>query len=247
MEQNLPVLREPEPNKRSNWKVITIVVILFIGILTIIFFNSPLSNITDIKITGTQYLNSSEVMDASGIKVGNSFFFNTTSDIEKRISTLQAVDKVIVSKGFPGKLKLTIIEHSVIAFELKENGQFIALLEGGASLPTSPDRLQIIDKPILTGWEKEQENKGRLINELSHISLSEISDISEISPIPSAAFPDRILIFTRTKFEVVTAISLFREKIEAMNGVIETQVPGKLTLLLADTYVPFFREDMESE
>lgn len=247
MEVNMPVLKEPEPKKRSNWKLITIVVILFIVILTIIFFNSALSKITEVKITGTQFLSSSEVMEVSGIKVGDSFFFNTTEAIEQRISTLRAVDKVIVTKSFPGKLKLTIVEHSVIAFELMDNGQFIALLAGGASMTTSHDRLQIMDKPILTGWEKDQENKAKLINELAEIPLAELADISEISPIPSAAFPDRILIFTRTKFEVITAVSLIKEKVEAMNGVIETQVPGKLTMLLADTYVPFFSEEVENE
>ncbi|MOA64140.1 hypothetical protein D3C78_1901040 [compost metagenome] len=45
--------------------------------------------------------------------------------------------------------------------------------------------------------------------------------------------------FTRTKFEVITAVSVLPEKIEALNAVIETQEPGKITMLLADTYVPF--------
>lgn len=85
------------------------------------------------------------------------------------------------------------------------------------------------------------------MKQLSTIDNALLSDLSEISPIPSSAFPDRILIFTRTKFEVITAISLLREKVGTMNGVIESQAPGRLTLLLADTFVPFDIEAEEDE
>jgi cell division protein FtsQ len=52
--------------------------------------------------------------------------------------------------------------------------------------------------------------------------------------------------YTRTKFEVITAVSVLPEKIDALNAVIETQEPGKITMLLADTYVPFQSENLEN-
>jgi cell division protein FtsQ len=130
-------------------------------------------------------------------------------------------------------------EYKVVAFELSHDGDLIALLASGASITTNSERMQIMDKPILTGWESDEMNKKALVKQLGTISSALLSDISEISPIPSQAFPDRLLIYTRTKFEIVTAVSLLADKIVTMNGVIETQSPGRLTLLLADTFVPF--------
>lgn len=236
---DLPVLKEPEPKKRSNTKLIIILVILFIALLAIIFFNSSLSKVGEVQITGAQFVSSTEIMKYADVAVGDSFIFSSTKKIEQDLIRNSSIQQATVSKQFPGIIKIHVQEYKVVAFELSESGDIIALLASGASIVTSSERMQIMDKPILTGWEPEDMNKKALVKELGAISSSLLSDISEISPIPSQAFPDRILIYTRTKFEVVTAISLLPEKITTINGVIETQAPGRLTLLLADTFVPF--------
>ncbi|MCR8656005.1 cell division protein FtsQ/DivIB [Paenibacillus endoradicis] len=246
MQSQMPVLKEPEPKKKGNKKLIAIIVILFLAILSIVFFNSTLSKITEVQITGTQFVNGTEVMNAAGLKVGDSFVFSSAEEIENNVKTLNTINKAVVTKHFPGIIKIAVTEYSVVAFEFDDKGELIALLASGASIKTNNDRLQIMDKPILTGWSKNDPYKNELMKQLSSINSTLLADISEIAPIPSVAFPDRILIYTRTKFEVTTAVSLIREKVEAMNGVIETQAPGKLTLLLADTYEPFNREDMEN-
>ncbi|URN93185.1 MAG: FtsQ-type POTRA domain-containing protein [Candidatus Pristimantibacillus lignocellulolyticus] len=246
MQSQMPVLKEPEPKKKGNKKIIAIIVILFLAIFSIIFFNSTLSKITEVQITGTQFVNGAEVMSAAGLKVGDSFVFSSAEEIENKVTTLNTINKAVVTKHFPGIIKIAVTEYSVVAFEFDNSGELIALLASGASIKTTNDRIQIMDKPILTGWSKDDPYKNELMKQLASIDSTLLADISEIAPIPSVAFPDRILIYTRTKFEVTTAVSLIREKVEAMNGVIETQAPGKLTLLLADTYEPFNREEMEN-
>jgi len=241
---DLPVLKEPEPKKKSNKKLISIIVILFIALLIIIFLNSPLSKITEVQISGAQFISNTEVMNYAEIKVGDSFVFSSNKKIKEALLHNSSIQDVTVTKRFPGTIKINVQEYKVVAFELSDNGELIALLASGASIVTNSERMQIMDKPILTGWEPDDMNKKELMKQLASIDNTLLADISEISPIPSSAFPDRILIFTRTKFEVITAISLLREKVATMNGVIETQAPGRLTLLLADTFVPF---DIESE
>lgn len=236
---DLPILKEPEPKKKSNVKLIVILVILFIGLLTVIFFNSSLSKIGEVQITGTQFVSKAEVMKYSGLAVGDSFFFSSKKKIEENLLKNSSIQQVTVTKQFPGLIKIQVQEYKVVAFEISENGDIVALLASGSSIVTSSERMQIMDKPILTGWDPESMDKKQLIKQLSAIEPALLSDISEISPIPSQAFPDRILIYTRTKFEIITAVSLLSEKIVTMNSVIETQAPGRVTLLLADTYVPF--------
>ncbi|MEK4250488.1 cell division protein FtsQ/DivIB [Paenibacillus sp. FSL W7-1287] len=247
MNTDLPVLKVPEPKKKSNKKLITIIVILFIALLIIVFFNSSLSKITEIQVTGAQFTSNAEIINDADLKVGDSFLFSSSKKIKESLLRNSSIQNVDVSKKFPGIVKINVQEYKVVAFELSENGDLIALLASGASVVTNSERMQIMDKPILTGWQSDDMNKKELMKQLSTIDNALLSDLSEISPIPSSAFPDRILIFTRTKFEVITAISLLREKVGTMNGVIESQAPGRLTLLLADTFVPFDIEAEEDE
>ncbi|MNE47075.1 hypothetical protein D3C80_1414530 [compost metagenome] len=51
--------------------------------------------------------------------------------------------------------------------------------------------------------------------------------------------------YTRSRFEVISAISLFAEKAEYMNMILESQDPGMLTMLEADSYVPYSPSDSE--
>lgn len=245
MQQQMPVITEPEQKEKGNRKLIIILVVLFLILLAVVFFNSQLSKIKEIQITGIQYVSSSEVSEKAGVKQGDSFFFQNIDKIEKQIAEINAVHSVSVTRSFPGILKIVIVEHDVTAFEIKNDGSIVALLASGAEIPTLSTQVQINDKPVLTGWtEDKSQDKLLLLKQLSLIPDGKLIDISEILPYSTVAFPDRILIYTRTRFEVITTISLLQEKIDAMNGVVETQSPGKITLLLADTYVPF---DIESE
>jgi cell division protein FtsQ len=134
----------------------------------------------------------------------------------------------------------------VVAFELAADGEMTALLMNGATVDASTDRLMLIDKPVLTGWQAGDPVKAELTKQLDGLSAKQLADLSEIIPYPSSAYPDRIMIYTRTKFEVITAVSVLPEKIDALNAVIESQEPGKVTMLLADTYEPFQLENEES-
>jgi cell division protein FtsQ len=151
-----------------------------------------------------------------------------------------------VTKIFPGLLKISVEEFPVVAFELSKQGEMTALLSNGTTVEADSDELQLVDKPVLSGWADDDPVKAQLTKKLGEISTKQLSDLSEIIPFPSSAYPDRIIMYTRTKFEVVTAVSVLPEKIEALNAVIETQEPGKITMLLADTYVPFQSEILEN-
>ena len=239
MDELMPVLQEPVKKKKTNIKLIVIVVLLFLAILAVLFFNSSISKISEIRITGAQFAKNEDIVKASGISVGDAFFQFSTSTIKVRVETLPEVETAQITKKFPGVINITLKEQAAVAFELSEEGHRIALLANGTSVDASDVSNLLIDKPVLTDWEKDDPIKKELAIKLASIPSKQLSDLSEILPIPSKAYPDRIRMYTRTRFEVITAVSVLTEKIEALNAVIETQEPGKITMLLADTYVPF--------
>ncbi|MEF2245589.1 MULTISPECIES: cell division protein FtsQ/DivIB [unclassified Paenibacillus] len=239
MESQMPVLQEPVKKKKTNIKLIVIVVLLFIALLAVLFFNSSISKISEIRISGAQFAKNEVIVKASGISVGDAFFQSSTTAIKAEVEKLLEVESAQITKKFPGVINIALKEHPAVAFELSEDGHMIALLANGTSVDATDVANLLIDKPVLTDWEKDDPIKIELAKQLALIPSKQLSDLSEILPIPSNAYPDRIRMYTRTRFEVVTAVSVLTEKIEALNAVIETQEPGKITMLLADTYVPF--------
>lgn len=246
MSGQMPVLKKPERVRKGSRKLLAILILLFIVLLAVLFFNSSISKISDIQIDGERFASRDEIARLAGIVAGDAFFGTTGSTIEARVQELPQVEKATVVKKFPGVVKITVEEYPAVAFELSAEGEVAALLSNGTRTAASHDEMLLVDKPILTGWKKDDPVKAELTKQLARIPANQLTDLSEIIPIPSTAYPDRILIYTRTKFEVVTAVSVLADKIETMNAVIETQEPGKITLLLAGTYKPFDTTDVEN-
>ncbi|WP_054027969.1 cell division protein FtsQ/DivIB [Bacillus sp. FJAT-28004] len=246
MSAQMPVLKEPTKKRMGSRKLLTILILLFLALLAVLFFNSSISKISEIQIEGTRFVTREEIGKSAAILVGDAFFRTSSSTIEDRILTLPQINVAKVTKVFPGVVKISIEEYPVVAFELSKQGEMTALLSNGTTVEADSDEMQLVDKPVLSGWTDGNSVKAELTKQLGKMTTKQLSDLSEIIPYPSAAYPDRILMYTRTKFEVVTAVSVLNEKIEALNAVIETQEPGKITMLLADTYVPFESDSPEN-
>ncbi|REK76251.1 cell division protein FtsQ/DivIB [Paenibacillus paeoniae] len=256
MSTQMPVLKEPPRKRRGNKKLLAVLFLLFIALLSVLFFNSSISKISEIQISGTHFTTTEQIAGASKVEVGEAFFQIASSDISSNVKALPQVEEAKVMKVFPGIVKIMVQEYPVVAFELSPQGDLTALLSNGTSVSAQQEGSQLLDKPVLSGWETNDPVKLELTKQLALIPAKQLLDLSEISPIPSKAYPDRIRMYTRTKFEVITAVSVLTEKIDALNAVIETQEPGKITMLLADTYVPFhtgeegeesYTEKVESE
>lgn len=93
----------------------------------------------------------------------------------------------------------------------------------------------------MTGWKENDPNLVKLCKTLSEIPGELTADISEIVPSPTLSYPDRIKMYTRSEFEVISAISLLPKKAEYLNEILQNQDPGQLKMLDADSYVPYPR------
>ncbi|WP_223066373.1 cell division protein FtsQ/DivIB [Paenibacillus caui] len=234
---NIPVLKEPKPKKNTSKKVAALLVALFAVLLGVLFFRSSISKITDIEFRGSSYSTNEELLKESGLKVGMSFFGTSAGTIRKRLAGVQAIESVTVDKRFPGVVEITVHEYPSVAYELASDGKLMAYLSNGSKVLVKNGIS--LEKPMLSGWDKDQVNLLKLCSTLAKMSAELTSDISEILPSPTLSFPDRIRLYTRSGFEVITTISLLPKKTEYLNGIIETQEPGLITMLEADTYVPF--------
>lgn len=236
--QRLPVLQEDKPRKKRSRKVTAILLLLFAALLGVIFFRSPASRITEIEFSGSKYSTSQELLKQSGLKKGGQYFAVSEEKVAESLLQLKTVQKAAVTKHFPGVVQIQITEFPAVAYEIDPSGSLKAILSSGATVSIDQSGIAV-EKPILTGWKASDPYKAKLCGVLGEIPNELTSDISEIVPSPTPSFPDRIKLYTRSHFEVITAVSLLKDKVEYLNQIIETKEPGTITMLEADSYVPF--------
>lgn len=241
---NVPALKEPRTNKKGSRKVAGILFLLVLILLCVLFFRSSLSKISEIHFEGNTYLTDEELLQISGLKTGAPFFGTSASNIEAKLTEAKSIEKVVVDKSFPGKVNVTIQEYPVVAYSLNGEGGIVGLLANGTSMSIKNGAAPI-GKPILTGWAADDPNLSKLCAVLSKIPDSLTQEISEITPSSTLSYPDRVKMYTRSHFIIITSISVLPSKAEYMNLIMDSQEPGTLTLLEADTYVPF--EPVESD
>lgn len=242
----VPFLKEDKPKKKMSRKVTFILIMLFTALLAVIFFRSSISKITAIEFEGNKYSSNEQLLNQSGLQIGGQFFAVSKNSVEEELMKLNTVQKATLIKKFPGLIAIQIEEYPAVAYELDQNGSLKAILSSGASVNVNETGIAV-EKPILTNWKPSDPFKAKLSEVLASIPNELTSDISEIVPSPTLSFPDRIKLYTRSKFEVITAISLLKNKVGYLNQVTETEQPGLITMLEADSYVPFQAEAPETE
>jgi len=243
MTERMPVLKEPapKPKRRGARRLLGIIFALFIVLLIVLFFRSSLSKISEITVSGGRFADEGEILEAAGVKPGDPFFWPTSDAIAARVERLDPVAAASVRKTFPGQVRIEVTEYPAVAYGLAEDGTIRVVLSNGKERTIGADT--VVDRPVLRAWNGREADKLKLVEALSRLPDDLLADFSEIAPYPSEAWPDRIRIYTRTRFEIITAVSLLAEKADTIRAVIETQEPGSITLLLADRYVPYAEED----
>lgn len=239
--QPMPVIRDnPKPKRKGKGsrKLLVFLFLFFITLLVILFFRSPISRITSIEISGNRYLSATTIRQTANVHKGQYYFFTSASSMQDKLAKLPIAASIKVTKHFPGKVEITVKEHPEVALQLTAAGQKTVLLANGSSVPYSSDS-GFMNLPILTGWKPNDPVVATLCKSLSVVPGKLLSDISEIKPIPTSLYPDKILIYTRSRFEWITTARLLPRKIEYVSSITENNEPGILEMLEANVYTPY--------
>lgn len=249
MTERIPALKHQGEKERRTSRgkrvLLAIVFALVAIILVVLFFRSSLSKISEIQVTGNAYLSTEEVLQALDVQAGDSFFIPGAGDLRARVAKLEAVQSAEIAKKFPGVLRVKVTEYPQVAVQLSADGQVFSVLANGLVLPLREGKLP--DKPILSGWQASDPNFIALCRILNSLSPHMLSDLSEIRPDPSTAYSDRIKLFTRSRFEIVTTVTKLPDKISYLSDIVQNREPGKVVMLEADTYLPYSAENANTE
>jgi cell division protein FtsQ len=249
-QSRIPALKKDKPKKRNGRRIVYLLMGLFITLLIILFFQSSISKIAQIHITGFELSQEAAIGHASGIAIGDSYFYTSSSTIENRVKSLKTIKSAKVTKKFPGFVSIEVKEYQRVAFQIKEDGSLEALLADGSIISLKGLAVPM-DRPIISNWKDDDALKNKLCTVLAQIPEALLSDISEIKPNPSVAYEDKIKIYTRSQFEVNTTIGYLLDKIPYLSSMInetkeeQNTTEGILSMLDSD-YGKLFDKDQKN-
>ena len=177
--------------KIKNKKLITFIWCLFFLVLLIVFaLKAPIFNIIDIQVEGNEKISKDEIINLSGLKLGENIFkFN--NKIIMKIKENRYIDNVKISRNLPGTVIVQVQERKV-RYKINLINSYTYIDSNGYILENSTINLNV---PIIIGFsitENEQMNSERLniedlkkLNKIDKIieSVKTINKENEISEI----------------------------------------------------------------
>ncbi len=215
------------------------------ALLVVAYIQSPWSKINEIEVLGHSWFDAQLIEKSTGIQLQKNHFFGIRSSKVKQniLSEFPFIQEAKVNRKFPRTIKIELTLKPIVAYELEPIGTRKIIFNDASSWVWN-HKISFVDVPILTGWSSADPNKTRLCQVLSELNKEKMLQISEITPAPTVSYPDKILLYTTTQFEVYTTISYLKEKIENLDSYIasvqvNSKAKGIITMLEVDSFAPF--------
>ncbi len=204
-------------------------------VLAVIYFQSPLSKISEIDVEGNQNVSNEVVIELSKLADGTSFWKINKEEIASNLLEHDEINDVTVLRKFPNKLVIEIKELNRVAYVIDGEGNFYPILENGKTLSKQDNSG---DAPLLVNWQDDGDIVG-LAKELNKLPESIASAISEIHYTPKESDRLHITLFMNNGFEVSITVRGLAEKMKAYPTVINELDPSLKGVIHLDV-VPFF-------
>lgn len=147
--------RKIKKRKRIMTSLITFLIILgIVGGISFASFEAVkqgLFNVTEIEVVGNQIVDAQTVIDASGIRVGESIFLVDLNKANYNINSLMNLDDLVISKIMPNKILIRLEESTPICAVSKDNNVYY--LTRDKKLIENSQYIRKTDIPLVFGCE----------------------------------------------------------------------------------------------
>lgn len=218
LEDRIPKLKA-QRKQRANRRLITYISFFFLLIIGIVYFQSPLNEIDDVKVSGNFYLAETQIMDKLGLKKDAKFWTTDLDDLQAKLRTLKEIDTAEIKRVFPNDLTVKISEHDQIGY-VEKNGTYYPILDNGAILDSENNKTNVVNAPILVNWTDKKSLK-MMAKELKALPGSIQNRISEIIYQPTASEPFGLTLYMNDGNEVRATIINFANRMEVYPSIVE--------------------------
>ncbi|QED47453.1 cell division protein FtsQ/DivIB [Cytobacillus dafuensis] len=224
LEDRIPKLKQ-QRRKKANSRLIVLLLIFFTLISLIIYFQSPLSHVNKILISGNSIYSKDELIALTGISEKTNIWKVEEKVIKSNLEKLDEVKSAKVQIHLPNTVKISIQEYNRIAYIMKEKN-YLPVLENGRVLKNSKTAEVPASAPILIGFSEGKELDG-MIKELEELPEVVLNSISEIHHTPKKTDSFHITLYMNDGFEVSATVRSFAEKMSHYPSIVSQLDPDK--------------------
>ena len=153
IEDRIPKLKQAR-KKKANRRLVFYLSIFFFLISIIVYLQSPLSHIKEIKITGNSYITDESIIKQSGLTTDMNIWTINKSSIKNAISENPIIESVGVDRKLPWTLEIQISEHDLVGYvKMKDN--YLPIIGNGEILETLGTSSFNGDAPLLLDFTEE--------------------------------------------------------------------------------------------
>lgn len=209
IEERIPKLKQ-QRRKKANRRLVTLLSLFFLLIVCVVYFQSPLSHIKKISVTGNDLYKAEHLVKNSGLSTGMNIWKLDKKEVEKEIEKLPEIKSATVKWSFPNNVLITVKEYDRIAVIAKENS-FIPVLENGEILQDEGSTNSPSNAPILIGFT-EGEILEEMVSSLKELPFEILYSISEVNYTPKETDRFHISLYMNDGNEVSASLRSFSKK-----------------------------------
>ncbi|MTT32018.1 FtsQ-type POTRA domain-containing protein [Terrilactibacillus sp. BCM23-1] len=237
LEDRIPKLKQQRKQK-ANRRIIFYITLFFILILIIVYFQSPLSKLTHVKIDGLHYTSKSQIINTTGLQKKPHFWDVSSNSVKHDIKKLKTVKKVNVHKQFPNSISIHITEYNRIAY-FSNQGTYTPILENGTELPKLKQGQLPIHAPILFNFHMNQNGLRVIAKALTKLPSSIVQNISEIYYHDNKVGEGDLTLYMNDGHKVYASLSTFQSNMALYPDII-TKIPKGKKGIVHLSVSPYF-------
>ncbi|WP_188693029.1 cell division protein FtsQ/DivIB [Pullulanibacillus camelliae] len=248
LEDRIPKLKAQRKQK-ANRRMIFYLTILFILILAVVYFESPLSNVHTLSIKGNDYVSKQQIARQSGVTKHSKIWDIDEQKIERSLKKLPMIKHADVQSHFPGTVTIAITEYTKVAYLQKDDRYYPVLSSGkimndvsGKALPSSA--------PIIKGVEQGKPLKA-VTKQIMALNPAIKHGISEIVSAPSKYYDDELHLYMNDGNEVIVTTSRLASKLNhfypSVTSTLKDNERGILDLTVGQVFTPYEKSKKSSD
>ncbi|RSD28107.1 cell division protein FtsQ/DivIB [Mesobacillus subterraneus] len=242
IEDRIPKLKH-QRRKKANRRLIMLLAMFFILIASVIYFQSPLSKVKKITVTGNESYSYDQIVEESGLTLETNVWKISKGEVEKELQKIQEVKKAVVDILLPNTVAIRIEEYNRLAY-ISKGKDFYPVLENGHILGEKRIDEIPVNAPILIGF-KEGKVLDEMIASLEELPQEVINSISEVHSKPSKTDQFLVKLYMNDGFEVNATLRTFSEKMAHYPSIVSQLDPAKKGVI--DLEVGSYFKAFESE
>ena len=232
LEERIPKLKQRRI-KKANRRAIMLLSLFFLLLVLVLYFLSPLSNVSTVKVKGNDYVTNEMVVKSSGVTSETSIWKIDKDEIAEKLKEIPYIKDASVELVLPNTVRITVDEYRQLGYVVKSSS-YLPVLESGKMIEPMKKEDVNLSAPLLFGYEEGRAFES-MAEALAKLPEEIVNSISEIHYTPTETDGYHATLYMNDGFEVSATSKTLAKKLvhypsivsqitEGAKGVIDLEV-----------------------